>query len=51
MKTYKVKPEFWDLWLIEETDDPTVTDSEVERLATEWDEPKDELLKQLIEID
>ena len=48
--TYSVKPEFWDVWFSEETDDHTVTDSEVDQLSIEWNKPKAELLEQLIEI-
>ena len=50
MKTYEVKPEFWELWFIEEVKSYVITEEELNILALAWETPKEELLKQLIEI-
>lgn len=50
MKRYHVKPEYlseWGEWMDE---DSIVTQEEVERLASEWEKPVEELLEQLVEI-
>ena len=51
MKTYKIKPEYLDLW--EGGDSPSdpdrvVTEETVKQLAEAWNKPLEELLEQLI---
>lgn len=48
--TYRVKPEYYDLWGAYEGFD-VVTASQVEDLSREWDIPVDEMLNQLDELD
>ena len=48
--TYRVKPEYYDLWGAYEGFD-VVTESQVEDLSREWDIPVDELLNQIDELD
>lgn len=47
MKQYRVKPEYEELWNASTTD--IITETEVKRLAQEWDKPEEELLEQLEE--
>ena len=53
MKTYHIKPEYFDTWFGKESPDPdyVVTQDELENLSREWETPVPELLEQLIEID
>ncbi len=52
MKTYHIKPEYFDLWFGKESPDPDyiVTQDELENLSREWETPVPELLEQLDEI-
>ena len=49
--TYHVKPEYLTMWGDETTDETVIEQSELERLAAEWEKPIEELLEQLIPID
>ena len=52
MKTYKIKPEYIDLWQGSEQtpdSDMIITEEEVSRLSEEWETPVEDLLEQLIE--
>ena len=49
MKTYRIKPEFLHLWGSETTTETVVTESDVERFASEWDVDLEDLRDELIE--
>lgn len=49
MKSFKIKPEYYDLWGAYEGFD-VVDDAEIERLAGEWGTTVDELMEQVEEI-
>lgn len=51
MKAYKIKEEFLDRWGEGVPDGYIVTEAELERLASEWEIPVEELLEQLEEVD
>ena len=54
MATYKIKPEYLDLWEGGDTPsdpDRIITEDELERLAADWEKPVDELKEQLIPQD
>ena len=51
MKNYRIKEEYLDRWGEDVTADYIVTQEELERLASEWEVPVEELLEQLEEID
>lgn len=51
MKKYRIIEEYLDNWGEDVTADYVVTREEVERLASEWEVPVDELLEQLEEIE
>lgn len=51
MKAYKIKEEYLDRWGEDVTADDIVTQEELERLASEWEIPVEELMEQLEEID
>lgn len=54
MKTYKIKPEYLDMWEGGDTPsdpDRIITEDEIDRLSTAWETDKEELLKQLIPCD
>ena len=46
--TYKVKPEYFDLWGEDTTEDTIITESDLEMIARGWDKTPDELMDQLI---
>lgn len=50
MKTYHIKPEYYDLWGAWDGND-TVTTDEIEQLAREWEMTVDELMEQVEEDD
>lgn len=53
MKTYKIKPEYLDLWEGGDTPsdpDRIITEDELNELSVEWEKPIEELLQQLEEI-
>lgn len=53
MKTYKIKPEYLDLWEGGDTPsdpDRIITEDELNELSAEWEKPIEELLQQLEEI-
>ena len=50
MKNYRIKEEYLDRWGEDVTEDYIVTQEELERLASEWEIPVEELLEQLEEI-
>ena len=52
--TYKIKPEFIDLWEGGDTSsdpDRIITDEELEMIARGWDKTPDELMDQLIPLE
>lgn len=51
MKNYRIKDEFLDSWGEDVPDGYIVTQEELERLASEWEVPVEELLEQLEEVD
>ena len=50
MKKYRVKPEYYDYWVIDDIENNTVTEEEVKHLANEWGKSFDDLLEQLEEV-
>lgn len=46
--TYKIKPEFLDLWGEDATEDTVITESDLEMIARGWEKTPEELLEQLI---
>lgn len=46
--TYKIKPEFLDLWGEDATEDTVITESDLEMIARGWEKSPEELLEQLI---
>lgn len=48
---YQVKPEYIDLWFIDDASENVITEEELLRLSREWEKPVNELLEQLIEIE
>ena len=46
--TYKVKPEYADLWGEDTTEDTVITEDDLEMIARGWDKTPDELMDQLI---
>lgn len=51
MKTYKIKPEYLHLWGPDASEETTVSESEVSRLASEWGMEVSALLQQLDEVE
>ena len=49
-KRYKIKPEYLDLWGSEANEDSVVTESDIERLAVDWDMTPEQIREQLEEI-
>ena len=50
MKRFKVKPEFYNLWGEETTEDTILTEEDVAEIARGWDKTADDVLDQLIII-
>lgn len=50
-KQYHIKPEYIDLWDSEATEETVITEKDVDRLANDWETPKEKLIEQLIPID
>lgn len=54
--TYRVMPEYWDSWGINNTEESIVDDAEIKRLADDWgyydspEETLEELMRQVEEI-
>lgn len=46
--TYKIKPEFVNLWGEDATEDTILTEADLEMIARGWEKPVEELLDQLI---
>ncbi len=51
MKKYTIKPEYWHLWGAHVDEKTIVTQDDVERFASDWEEPVEELLEQLDPLD
>jgi hypothetical protein len=51
MKTYRIKPEFLSAWGSETTEDTTVTEAEIVRLASEWGCTVNDLMEQVEEAE
>jgi hypothetical protein len=51
--TYKIRPEYLDLWEGGDTSDPDriITESDVEQFAREWDKTPEELKEQLTPVE
>ena len=48
--TYKIKPEYIDLWGADATEDTIITDEDLEMIARGWEKNPDELKDQLIPV-
>lgn len=46
--TYKIKPEFVNMWGSDATEESIITDDDLEMIARGWEKSIDELLPQLI---
>lgn len=46
--TYKIKPEFLELWGEDATEDTVITENDLEMIARGWEKAPEELLDQLI---
>lgn len=46
--TYKIKPEFLDLWGEDATEETVLTEQDVEDIARGWDKRPDDVMDQLI---
>ncbi len=46
--TYKIKPEYLDLWGEDATEDMVITESDLEMIARGWEKNPEDLLDQLI---
>ena len=49
-KRYRIKPEFIDLWGSDANEESVVTESDIERLAVDWDMTPEQIREQLEEI-
>ena len=49
--TYKIKPEYLDLWGEDATEETIITDEDLEMIARGWEKTPDELMDQLIPQD
>lgn len=47
MATYKIKPEYIDLWGDEANDETVLTEDDIEMIAHGWEKPVDEIIDQL----
>ena len=48
--TYKIKPEYLDLWGADATEDTIITNEDLEMIARGWEKTPDELMDQLIPV-
>ena len=51
MASYKIKPEYLNLWGEDATEETIITDDELEMIARGWDKTPAELMEQLTPVE